>query len=178
MPEKKLTDGVMPAIYSGRMPGDDWDRFVVLSDHLKRRRNDSSQAMWLAPVLVITGQAFLLEVLSRGGPARGWVLAVGIAACAAGVVTLGRGRAREMEYAEAIAHYWKEKGLPELRSGYLPRAEPPTMERRQRSRSGWWPVEKLIGKFLDLKWTPSAPLCWTVALVLFAVADFAMFCAA
>jgi hypothetical protein len=47
----------------GRKP-DRWDEVVVRIDHLERRRTGNDQAMWLAPVLTVTGQAFLLQVLA------------------------------------------------------------------------------------------------------------------
>ncbi|MEK6327485.1 MAG: hypothetical protein AABM66_08190 [Actinomycetota bacterium] len=145
----------------------------MLIDHLERRRAGNDQAMWLAPVLVVTGQAFLLQVLSTdglGGFARGMVLAAGMAATAAALVTLLRGRAREVEYSEAIAHYTDGVGFPELRSE-LPRKEP--------HFEGWWrPLDKWLRRNALHRHVPAAFLFWTFALLLFIGADVAVYCAA
>jgi hypothetical protein len=152
---------------------DHWTRFVTLIDHLERRRAVSDQAMWLAPVLVVAGQAFLLQVLSTdslGALARAPVLLAGLVATLAALVALLRGHAREVEYSEAIAHYTDGAGFPELRSE-LPRKEP--------HFEGWWrPLDKWLRRNALHRHIPAAFLIWAFALLLFIVADVAVYCAA
>jgi hypothetical protein len=130
--------------------------------------------MWLAPVLVVTGQAFLLQVLtvgSLGGFARAMILSAGIAASIAALVTLLRGRAREVEYSEAIAYYSEEMGFPELRSD-LPRKQP------ESRGSSWRRLDRRLGLKSLGRAVPPAPLPWAFALIVFIAADAAVYCTA
>jgi hypothetical protein len=131
--------------------------------------------MWLAPVLVIAAQAFLLQVLSTenlGWVARSMVLAAGVVATIAALVTLARGRAREVEYSEAIAHYSDALKFPEVRTD-LPRKAMPSKPK------GWWrPLDGWLRKKALCPLVPAAPIVWGAALLLFIAADIAVYVAA
>jgi hypothetical protein len=100
---------------------DEQQRIFVLLDHLERRRNTFDQSMWQAPGLTIAAQAFLLTVLTDSGistTARACILAAGISAVSAAILSLLRLRAREVEYSEAIAYYAKAAGIDDPRNIY------------------------------------------------------------
>lgn len=72
---------------------------------LERRRGETWQGLWLAPLLTIVAQGFLLLVLSDEG--IGWlgrasVLAAALGACLAAAWSVLRAHAREVQYSEAI----------------------------------------------------------------------------
>jgi hypothetical protein len=100
---------------------DEQQRIFVLLDHLERRRNTFDQSMWQAPGLTIAAQAFLLTVLTDSGistTARACILAAGISAVSAAILSLLRLRAREVEYSEPIAYYAKAAGIDDPRNIY------------------------------------------------------------
>jgi hypothetical protein len=66
--------------------------------------------MWHAPALTITAQAFLLIVLTDRGVdawARLAILAAGVLAIVAALLSLLRLRAREVQYSRVIAHFFR-----------------------------------------------------------------------
>ena len=147
---------------------------LALIDHLERQRAINNQAMWLAPVLVVAGQAFLLQVLSDGElatSARLVVLIAGLLASGAALLTLLRGRGREIQYSEAIAHESDKVGLPDMR---LPeRLEGKRLVSPSRANR----VDRRLAMAASHKSIPSAPLLWELTLVAFFVADLVVFCA-
>jgi hypothetical protein len=82
------------------------DRPELLTlERLERRRDETWQGLWLAPLLTIVAQGFLLIVLSDetvGWLARAAVLAAALAANLAAVWSVLRAHAREVQYSEAI----------------------------------------------------------------------------
>jgi hypothetical protein len=130
-------------------------RRTSLLDLLERRRGGIEQAMWQAPTITIAGQAFLLQVLTtpdvRQG-ARTVVMAAGVMACTAAVLSLLRLRAREVQYAEAVAVYSRWH-VPDVRPPALPAERPGGVPPAAR---WWWPRGHVL---------------WSIALVLFAAAD-------
>src|SRR4051812_17260964 len=74
-------------------------------ERLERRRGETWQGLWLAPLLTIVGQAFLLLVLGDenvGWLARAAVLAADLGANLAAAWSVLRAHAREVQYSEAI----------------------------------------------------------------------------
>lgn len=72
---------------------------------LESRRGETWQGLWLAPLLVIVAQAFLLLALADEGIgwlARAAVLAAALASCLAAAWSVLRAHAREVQYSEAI----------------------------------------------------------------------------
>lgn len=72
---------------------------------LESRRGETWQGLWLAPLLTIVGQGFLLLVLADEGV--GWlgraaVLAAALGASLAAAWSVLRAHAREVQYSEAI----------------------------------------------------------------------------
>jgi hypothetical protein len=78
---------------------------LLTLERLERRRGETWQGLWLAPLLTIVAQGFLLIVLSDEGVgwlARAAVLAAALAANLAAVWSVLRAHAREVQYSEAI----------------------------------------------------------------------------
>ncbi|MBS1881198.1 MAG: hypothetical protein JST31_16925, partial [Actinobacteria bacterium] len=72
---------------------------------LERRRGETWQGLWLAPLLTIVAQGFLLIVLADetiGWLARAGVLAAALASALAAAWSVLRAHAREVQYSEAI----------------------------------------------------------------------------
>jgi hypothetical protein len=72
---------------------------------LESRRGETWQGLWLAPLLTIVAQGFLLLVLSNenvGWLARAAVLAAALGASLAAAWSVLRAHAREVQYSEAI----------------------------------------------------------------------------
>lgn len=72
---------------------------------LESRRDETWQGLWLAPLLTIAGQGFLLLALSDenvGWLARAAVLAAALGANLAATWSVLRAHAREVQYSEAI----------------------------------------------------------------------------
>src|SRR5882757_9181348 len=83
------------------------DRQVELLtlERLERRRGETSAGLWLAPLLTIVAQGFLLLVLADEGVgwlARAAVLVAALAANLAAIWSVLRAHAREVQYSEAI----------------------------------------------------------------------------
>jgi hypothetical protein len=83
------------------------DRQVELLtlERLERRRGETWPGLWLAPLLTIVAQAFLLLVLADEGVgwlARAAVLVAALAANLAAIWSVLRAHAREVQYSEAI----------------------------------------------------------------------------
>lgn len=83
------------------------DRQVELLtlERLERRRGETSSGLWLAPLLTIVAQGFLLLVLANEGVgwlARAAVLIAALAANLAAIWSVLRAHAREVQYSEAI----------------------------------------------------------------------------
>ena len=139
---------------------------------LEQRRAENDRAMWLAPMLTMTAQAFLLQVLSGDVPrlARGAVLAAGLAATFAALWTVLRGRSREVLYSETIAARLDELGMPDVR--------PEALRLSPQRKPGWRKLDRILVSFAGRDIWPMPYICWAVALFLFAVADIAVFLAA
>ena len=153
---------------------DDNDRITI--EQLERRRDDSANAMWLAPVLTMTAQAFLLQILSQAALncfARGAVLVAGILATLAALWTLLRARSREVLFSEAIAGYLQEAGLPDVRPTAL-RGQLPTQQEEGLLRR----LDQHLVRWADRRSLPPAYQVWMAALLAFIVADVAVFFAA
>jgi hypothetical protein len=78
---------------------------LLTLERLEHRRGETWQGLWLAPLLTIVAQAFLLIVL--GDEAVGWlaraaVLAAALTANLAATWSVLRAHAREVQYSEAI----------------------------------------------------------------------------
>lgn len=74
-------------------------------ERLEHRRGETWQGLWLAPLLTIVAQGFLLIVLADeivGWLARAAVLAAALAANLAAAWSVLRAHAREVQYSEAI----------------------------------------------------------------------------
>lgn len=145
---------------------------------LEQQRQDNSRAMWLAPVLTMTAQAFLLQTLSRGGicaAARGAVLAAGLLATIAALWTLLRSRSREVLFSEAIAAELDRAGIPDVRpkalmeAGCLPETD---------GKSGVAKLDAQIAVWAGDELWLRAYVLWGVTLLAFMVADVAIFFAA
>jgi hypothetical protein len=110
----------------------DRERELVTLERLERRRGDSWQGLWLAPLLTIVAQAFLLTVLADeriGWLARAAVLLAALAANLAALWSLLRARAREVQYSEAIADWTAGS------DGYHPDIRPAALARPRRKRA-------------------------------------------
>jgi hypothetical protein len=86
------------------MPVDRQSELLTL-ERLEHRRGETWQGLWLAPLLTIVAQAFLLIVLGDevvGWLARAAVLAAALAANLAAIWSVLRAHAREVQYSEAI----------------------------------------------------------------------------
>jgi hypothetical protein len=78
---------------------------LLTLQRLERRRGETWQGLWLAPLLTIVAQGFLLIALADetvGWLARAAVLAAALAANLAGLWSVLRAHAREVQYSEAI----------------------------------------------------------------------------
>ena len=133
------------------------------------------QAMWQAPTLTITAQAFLLAVLTAdgvGGLTRFFVLIAGLSAIVAAARALLRLRAREVQYSEAIEFYLDR--APEI-PGLLPDDLPAKPITRHTLQLSFAPKKGRLDKWLRRRALrtrmPTVHLFWLLALVLFAVAD-------
>ena len=74
-------------------------------ERLEHRRGETWQGLWLAPLLTIVAQGFLLLVLAAEGVgwlARAAVLAAALAANLSAAWSVLRAHAREVQYSEAI----------------------------------------------------------------------------
>lgn len=143
---------------------------LALLDHLERRRDGHAAAMWQAPGLTIAAQAFLLQVLANGGiplGARLVVLAAGVSASLVAVYALYRMQYREVQYAEAFAHFSADV-IPDIR----PAALPPRPERKPAGRYARFDAWALRQAARD--GTPRGHFLWGVPLLLFALADVAV----
>jgi hypothetical protein len=150
------------------------DREITI-EQLERRRDDSAQVMWLAPVLTMAAQAFLLQILSRGTlgcVSRLAVLVAGVLATAGALWTLLRARSREVLYSETIASYLKDEGLPDVRPDslrqHLPVGDKKCLRRLDQHLVHWADSDRL----------PPAYMIWASALVAFMVADVAVYISA
>jgi hypothetical protein len=151
------------------------DYHRITHEQLERRRDDSAQAMWLAPVLTMAAQAFLLQVLSRntlGQCARLGVLVAGVLATIAALWTLLRSHSREVLFSQTIASYVKNAGLPDVRPNELRQHLPKNGE------TGLKRVDRRLVRWADCDWLPPAYMVWGVALVAFIVADVLVYVAA
>ena len=86
------------------MPVDKQPELLTL-ERLERRRGETWQGLWLAPLLTIVAQGFLLIVLGEeavGWLARAAVLAAALVANLAAIWSVLRAHAREVQYSEAI----------------------------------------------------------------------------
>ena len=78
---------------------------LLTLQRLERRRGETWQGLWLAPLLTVVGQGFLLIVLADeavGWLGRAAVLAAALAANLAALWSVLRAHAREVQYSEAI----------------------------------------------------------------------------
>jgi hypothetical protein len=105
----------------------DRQRELVTLERLERRRGETWPGLWLAPLLTLVAQAFLLGVLADenvGWLARAAVLVAAVAGCLAAIWSVLRAHAREVQYAEAIAAISSgasDGRHPDLRPSALPR---------------------------------------------------------
>jgi hypothetical protein len=150
---------------------ENWDERNALLDHLERRRGALDAALWQAPALTIAAQAFLLRVLtdpSLDPIAGGFILAAGVVASWAAVRSLLRGRAREVWYSDAIAHYLETFGLPDTRPS-------PSLPRKAIDREGFWHCLDRALQIRSEQWRTPTYFWWSAALLLFALADILAF---
>jgi hypothetical protein len=139
---------------------------ATLLELLESRRTTIDQGMWQAPSLSLVAQAFLISVLIQGHVPLGTrivVFAAGLSTSVAALLGLLRGRAREMQYSEAIAYYSGTE-IPDVRPP-LP-AKPLTSGKEVRGTDGW------LVRQATKSW-PSLHLFWALTLILFAAADLA-----
>jgi hypothetical protein len=109
----------------------DRQRELVTLERLERRRGDTWQGLWLAPLATIVAQAFLFGVLADeriGWLARVAVLVAAVASCLAAIWSVLRAHAREVQLSEAIAD-WTEGS-----DGYHPDLRPSALSRPRRRR--------------------------------------------
>lgn len=96
------------------------ERALTTLGQLEQRRGENDRAMWLAPVITMAAQAFLLQILSDQSIPRGARLAVlvaGAVATLAACWTVLRGHAREVLYSETIHALSRKLGLDDVRPG-------------------------------------------------------------
>jgi hypothetical protein len=140
------------------------DSEEILLDHLESRRGELAEAQWHAPGLVIAAQAFLLQVLtdaSVAGSVRAAILAAGVTACVAALLSLLRLRQREVRYSEVLAEYG-----PDLRAQRLPDGKRLLLP----GPSGW--LDRRLQRLAGRDYWPNVHLWWSAALIAFIVADF------
>lgn len=147
------------------------DRDLTKLNQLEQRRAENDRAMWLAPVITMAAQAFLLQILSDPGVPRGGRLAVLVAGATATLAaswTILRARSREVLYSEAIHEQALDLGLDDVRPSALVRPE-------RLSGTTWRSLDRRLTLWADSERLPIAYMVWTVALICFAVADFVVF---
>ncbi|MGE0506374.1 MAG: hypothetical protein AB7P38_13340 [Solirubrobacterales bacterium] len=86
------------------MPADRQPEPITLQ-RLESRRGETWQGLWLAPLLTLVGQGFLLLALANenvGWLGRAAVLAAALGASLAAIWSVLRAHAREVQYSEAI----------------------------------------------------------------------------
>lgn len=130
--------------------------------------------MWLAPVITMAAQAFLLQIISNQSlphAARLWVLLAGVAATLAACWTVLRAHAREVQYSEEIWRRSKVLGLPDVRPSAL-KADLTLDD------GGWRKLDRGLVRLASHQGWPTPYMAWTLALLLFVVADLVVFCAA
>jgi hypothetical protein len=148
------------------------ERALVTLGQLEQRRSENDRAMWLAPVITMAAQAFLLQILSdRSVPlgARLAVLLAGAAATLAACWTLLRAHSREVLYSETIQLRSRELGLVDVRPGELPRL---TKDGGMARKLDHW----LVRIAHQERW-PIPYMGWALALLLFVAADLVVFLA-
>jgi hypothetical protein len=117
----------------------DRQRELVTLERLERRRGDTWQGMWLAPLIAIVAQAFLLGVLvdeNIGWLARAAVLVAAVATSLSAIWSVLRAHAREVQYSEAISEWTGES------DGYHPDLRPSALSRPHRRRRPAAPAEE------------------------------------
>jgi hypothetical protein len=140
-------------------------------EHLESRRGELAVAMWQAPTLTFTAQAFLLIVLTNDDvstSARLAVLVAGVMATLVAIFALLRLRQREVLYSEAIAFYADKLKMPDPRPHAL--AEGGRIPVQNEGRLDKWLREKARHEHF-----PTLHLSWVVALALFILADVVAF---
>jgi hypothetical protein len=163
-----LQPDVLHRLHCPPVPG---DRDQIKLKQLEQRRVNNDRAMWLAPVITMAAQAFLLQVISDpkvGFGGRFAVLTAGIAATLAAIWTIVRGRSREVLYSEAIQEQAVALGLDDVRPAALKR--PPRL-----GGLSWQSLDRRLALAADSGRWPIAYMVWTIALLCFIVADLAMF---
>jgi hypothetical protein len=78
---------------------------LLTLQRLERRRDETWQGLWLAPLLTVVAQGFLLIALADEGVgwlARAAVLTTALGASLAAIWSVLRAHAREVQYSEAI----------------------------------------------------------------------------
>lgn len=148
-------------------------RDVLVLGQLEKRRDENDRAMWLAPVITMAAQAFLLQVLSdRSIPcgARLAVLLAGVMSTLAACWTVFRAHSREVLYSEAIRTHSEALDLVDVRPRSLPLDL--TQEGGEWRKLDHWVIRAAHND----RW-PSPYLGWALALMLFVIADVAVFCA-
>jgi hypothetical protein len=149
----------------------EWAQRNTVLDHLERRRAALDAGLWQAPALTLAAQAFLLRVLVAPGvhwAARLAILLAGVTASIAAAMSLVRSRAREVEYSDALAAYFADFGLPEIRTGNLPKKSLERDSHWQHRFDQWLQARSQRGRI------PMYVL-WGLSLVLFAIADVVAF---
>jgi hypothetical protein len=140
---------------------------------LEQRRGENDRAMWLAPVITMAAQAFLLQILSDPGIPRGARLAVlvaGVLATLAACWTVLRAHAREVLYSETIQARSTEFGLIDVRPGELPL-------RLTQDGGTVRKLDRWLIRIAHQDHWPIPYMGWALALFLFIVADLAVFLA-
>jgi hypothetical protein len=160
---------LQPADKSDRIDLNQRDLFTF--GQLEQRRGENDRAMWLAPVITMAAQAFLLQIISNQGVpclARLSVLLAGIAATLAACWTVARAHAREVQYSEEIWRYSEALGLPDVRPSAL--KSDLTLD-----DGGWRRLDRWLVHHAKRQSWPIPYMAWTLALLLFVVADLVVF---
>jgi hypothetical protein len=147
------TPGELPAV--GGLSPHERERIV---DLLERRRVAIADSMWHAPALVVAGQAFLLQVLTRSNldvPVAALIMAAGILASATVGLSLLQQWDRERLHSRGVKAYAM---FDPNRDALAQRLE--HRERRRTEPLEWW------------VW-----LGWEATLLAFVAADVAAFVA-
>jgi hypothetical protein len=158
---------------SGPDPHELGQRDLITLGQLEQRRGENDRAMWLAPVITMAAQTFLLQVISDAsvpGGARFAVLIAGVTATMAACWTVLRGHAREVHYSEAIWKYSQRLGLPDVRPNAL--GSGLTL-----SEGIWRRLDRWLVRGSSHRRWPIPYMAWELALFLFVLADLTVFLA-
>jgi hypothetical protein len=145
-----------------------------LLPYLDRRAGANDAAMWVAPVVMLAAQAFLLQVLADDSIdwwARLFVLAGGAIATPAAIFTLVRGHTREVQYSEAVEFNLDRPGA--LRPWNLDEVPAPDSDDEPRAVT----FDRWVREGVKTRGWLHAAYWWSAALLFLMVADLLVFLA-